>query len=393
MKITKETLLIILLFGILALITFFVLQRSTEETSYIPYSTYSDSIYGLKSLHDTLKKLKFRVERVRSNPYLLDPDLSALFLIQPRLTPNADSRAEIQTFVEQGGTLIIATTHNLNGLPADYGMQILRSGQPLIASYRLSPDPFFKDAPVDRFISLTTHEIRPTTHQSAPLYGAEGKHTIITRRIGAGRVFVLSCPYIFTNDGLGFEENATLVYNLITHLPPKSRIGFDEYHHGYYIHSTTSEHEREGVSDNIMGLFWQIPIGWALLYTGLLILIFLFLRGRRFGQPIEPNKSKRRLSSEYVFAMENLYRKGKKRAAILKHIRNEFRRTLTTTYNISPTLDIPTLTAEIAQRKPTIDPNELKSLLEALEQTTNPTEAQLLTFAQRVQRFQDHISR
>lgn len=393
MKITKKMRLIVLLFGILVLITFFILQRSTKDTAYIPYSTYSDSKYGLKSLYDTFKKLKFRVERVRSKPYSLDPDLSALFLIQPHLTPNADSRAEIQTFVEQGGILIIATTHNLNGLPADYGMQIIRTDQPLIVSYRLSPDAFFKDAPVDRFISLTTHEIRPINDQYAPLYGNQGKHTIITRRIGAGRVFVLSCPYIFTNNGLGFEENATLVYNLITHLPPKSRIGFDEYHHGHYIHQTTSEHQGERVSDNVMGLFWQIPIGWALLYTGLLILIFLFLQGRRFGQPIEPNKNNRRISSEYVFAMENLYRKGKKRAAILKHIRNEFRRNLTATSNISPTLDIPTLTAEIAQRKPTIDPNELQSLLEALEQTTDPTEAQLLTLAQRVQRFQDHISK
>jgi hypothetical protein len=88
--------------------------------------------------------------------------------------------------------------------------------------------------------------------------------------------------------------------------------------------------------------------------------------------------------------MENLYRKGRKRDAILEHIRNEFRRTLAAPWNITPTLDIPTFVDEIAKRKP-IDADELRSLLEALEQTIELSEHRLLTLAQRVEAFQDHI--
>jgi hypothetical protein len=388
MKITKEIFLIILLCAVLVIITFFVLQRSTQSTSSdTPYSTYSDSLNGVKPLYDTLKKLNFRVERVRAEPYTLSPNLSVLFLVQPHDVLKAETRVEMQAFVEQGGILVVATTQNLHGLVSDYGLQIVEAEKPLITSLRLSPNPFFEDTPVDHFISFTACGIHPVERELAPLFGVGTEYSLVTFRVGAGRVFVLSCPYIFTKHGLGFEENATLVYNLLTYLPPKSRIGFDEYHHGF--RSQTESRSRSGTGQ-LVRLFWGVPIGWALVYAGMLILIFLLLRGRRFGQPIEPDRSRRRLSSEYVLAMENLYRKGRKRDAILEHIRNEFRRTLAAPWNITPTLDIPTFVDEIAKRKP-IDADELRSLLEALEQTIELSEHRLLTLAQRVEAFQDHI--
>ena len=388
MKITKDISVIILLFAILILIMFFVLQRSTQSTSSnTPYSTYSDDSNGVKPLYDTLKKLKFRVKRVRAEPYTLPPDLSALFLVQPHDVLEAETRAEMQAFVEQGGILVIAATQNLHGLLSDYGLQIVEAEKPLITSLRLSPDPFFENTPVDHFISFTACRIHPVEREPAPLFGVGTEYSIITFRVGEGRVFVLSCPYIFTKHGLGFEANTTLVYNLLTHLPPKSRIGFDEYHHGFRIQT---ESQSRSLSGQLIGLFWRIPIGWALIYAGMLILIFLLLHGRRFGHPIEPNRSRRRLSSEYVLAMENLYRKGRKRAAVLAHIRNEFRRNLAAPWNITPTLDIPTFVNEIAKRKP-IDTDELRSLLEALEQTTELSEARLLTLAQRIEAFQDRV--
>jgi hypothetical protein len=388
MKITKEIFLIILLCAVLVIITFFVLQRSTQSTSSdTPYSTYSGSLNGVKPLYDTLKKLNFRVERVRAEPYTLSPNLSVLFLVQPHDVLKAETRVEMQAFVEQGGILVVATTQNLHGLVSDYGLQIVEAEKPLITSLRLSPNPFFEDTPVDHFISFTACGIHPVERELAPLFGVGTEYSLVTFRVGAGRVFVLSCPYIFTKHGLGFEENATLVYNLLTYLPPKSRIGFDEYHHGF--RSQTESRSRSGTGQ-LVRLFWGVPIGWALVYAGMLILIFLLLRGRRFGQPIEPDRSRRRLSSEYVLAMENLYRKGRKRDAILEHIRNEFRRTLAAPWNITPTLDIPTFVDEIAKRKP-IDADELRSLLEALEQTIELSEHRLLTLAQRVEAFQDHI--
>ncbi len=388
MKITKEIFLIILLCAVLVIITFFVLQRSTQSTSSdTPYSTYSGSLNGVKPLYDTLKKLNFRVERVRAEPYTLSPNLSVLFLVQPHDVLKAETRVEMQAFVEQGGILVVATTQNLHGLVSDYGLEIVEAEKPLITSLRLAPNPFFEDTPVDHFISFTACGIHPVERELAPLFGVGTEYSLVTFRVGAGRVFVLSCPYIFTKHGLGFEENATLVYNLLTYLPPKSRIGFDEYHHGF--RSQTESRSRSGTGQ-LVRLFWGVPIGWALVYAGMLILIFLLLRGRRFGQPIEPDRSRRRLSSEYVLAMENLYRKGRKRDAILEHIRNEFRRTLAAPWNITPTLDIPTFVDEIAKRKP-IDADELRSLLEALEQTIELSEHRLLTLAQRVEAFQDHI--
>jgi hypothetical protein len=197
-----------------------------------------------------------------------------------------------------------------------------------------------------------------------------------------GRIFVLSCPYIFTSAGLGHPENAKLIYNLLAYLPPKSKIGFDEYHHGFRL--ATEGHE----GNPLLRLFLSTPIGWAVLYAGMLIFIFLILEGRRFGQPIEADNSHQRLSSEYVFAMVHLYQKGGKRTAILEHIRNEFRLHLATRWDINPMLDTPSFVAEIARRQ-SIDADELQALLDELDKTTPLSETRLLALAKRVEAYCD----
>ena len=383
MKFSRDIFLVAVLFVVLSVIMFFVLPHVSPDTSPdAPYSTYSDYPEGAKVLYDLLKEFGFRVERIRAEPYVLPDNLAVLFLLQPHDTLEDQTRDEIRAFVERGGVLIVAGTDNLDELLLDYGVELVNAQVPLNTSFRLSSEPLFQYAPVNRFISQTDYAIHPVQRDVATLFGNGEDYSIVTSRVEGGRVFVLSCPYIFTRTGLGHAENAKLVYNLLTYLPRKSRIGFDEYHHGFRVYTESGE------SNGLIRLFLRTPLGLGFVCTGLLIFIFLILRGARFGQPVEIDASDKRLSSEYIFAMADLYQKNGQQSAILRHIRDEFRRSLASGWNINPTLDIPAFVDEIAKRKP-IDADELQTLLGELEQTTSLSEARLLTLAQRVEAYQN----
>ena len=112
-----------------------------------------------------------------------------------------------------------------------YDLQLSRAGQSLTVSTSLQP--LFEYPPVEYILSLTEQEIRSARSAVAPLFGVGRTHSVITFRAGRGRVFALSCTYIFTNRGLGEAENAKFIHNLLTYLPENAMIRFDEYHHGF----------------------------------------------------------------------------------------------------------------------------------------------------------------
>jgi hypothetical protein len=387
MRISRDLMLIVVLFAVLLVIMFFVLPRLGSDSSPdVPYSTYSKHFDGLNLFYKLVQKSGFRVERIRADPYRLPENLTALFLVEPSDPLNTEALDELRAFVERGGILIAAGTDTLDPLLRDYGLETVNTEKHLAISQRLSPEPFFQRMPVERFTSSTDWAIRPIEREVAPLFGVGFDYSVATFRLAEGRIFLLSCPYILTPAGLEHQENATLIYNLLTYLPHKARVGFDEYHHGYRVYTET----RRG-SDGMIRRLLRTPIGWAILYAGLLVFVFLILRGRRFGQPLEIDESRRRLTSEYVLAMVDLYRKSRKGTAILTHLRTEFRRKLASRWHIDPTLDIPTFVQELAKRKP-IDTEELQTLLEDLQRATPTSEARLLELTRRVEAFLKEMS-
>ena len=153
----------------------------------------------------------------------------------------------------------------------------------------------------------------------------------MTFRVGNGRAFFISCPYIFSYAGLKDDGNATFVYNLMTTLPRRARIGLAEYR--YYPFRQTHS------AAPPIHLLFKTPVGLGVVYIGLIVFLFLVLRGKRFGKPLVVEETHRRFSSEYVLAMTALYQKGNTRSAILKQIRDTFRSDLAARWNINPSIE------------------------------------------------------
>ncbi len=332
-------------------------------------------------LYSVLRALNFRVTKIEAaQPARLDR-LDVLFLWKLSETLDAEEIEDIHLFVKDGGILIVAGDHgSLDSLLFDYGLEMHRASKPLKISRRIPIDPIFPNRPVDEIYSTTNVAIQSMERDMAPLFGQEVDYSVVTFREGAGRVFFISCPDIFTYFGLKDERNAAFFYNLMTTLPHRARIGLAEL--DYYTFDSTE------TADPMFYLLFNTPGGLGFVYIGLIVFLFLILRGRRFGKPLVVEETHRRVSSEYVFAMTALYQKGNTRPAILKQIRDTFRFDLAARWRINSNLETATFVEEIARRKP-IDTDELQRLLTALESDGDISDARLLSLAKQVDAYYD----
>ena len=343
-----------------------------------------DSLVHESVLYRVMQKLKFRVTKIEAaQPARLDR-LDVLFLWDLRRELDKQEVEEIHQFVEDGGTLIVAGDHeSLKSLLLDYGLEMRKASNSLETSRRIPIEPIFPNRPVNEIYSSTDYAIQSSERDIAPLYGQGEDYSIVTFGEGEGRAFFISCPDIFYRNGLRDNRNATFLYNLMTTFPHRARVGLAEDY--YYAVGSASE------ANPLMYLLFNTAGGLGVVYSGVIVFLFLILRGRRFGKPLTLEDTHRRVSSEYVHAMTALYQKGDTRRAILKQIRDTFRSDLAARWHINPNLESTSFVEEIARRKP-IDTDEFLRLLTELEPRGTISEARLLSLAKQVEAYCDRAN-
>ena len=328
-------------------------------------------------LYRTLRKLKFRVTEISAiYPAHLDR-YDVLFLQDLNKTPTETEIHGIQDFVRTGGTLIVAGDKAiLNGLLNAYGLKLRGLSKKLEFSRRIPDNPFFPQHPVNEMRTRTDFAIETVERDVVRLYGSENDAVVVTLRDGQGRVFFMASSYLFHRDGLRYDGNSTFLYNLMSTLPRNARIGLAE--ERYYTVDSKS-------LNPFTALVFGTTFGLGAVYICLTLFIFLVLRGRRFGKPLDVHERNRRLSSEYVHAMTALYQKGNTRTEILKHIRERFKADLGSRWRVNPTLETSAFYEELVQHGAIDEDGELADLLTDLEPSSNISERQLLGLAKRVE--------
>ena len=342
-----------------------------------------DSFVDGTVLHRTLRKLKFRVTEISEiYPARLDRS-DALFLQNLHKAPTETEVKDIQDFVNTGGTLIVAGDNPLlNGLFNVYGLALRELPERQEFSRRLADEPFFMQYPIDEIRVRANSIIEPVERKGAVLYETEGGAAVMmTLRHGKGRAFFIASAYLFSVDGLRYDENnATFLYNLMSTLPRNARIGLAEKR--YYTVETQPPNPFAALMFGTRG-------GLAAVYVCLTLFVFLMLRGRRFGKPLDAQERRRRLSAEYVHAMTALYQKGDTRSEILGHIRDKFRADLGNRWRVNPNLDTSAFLEELTRRGAINADDELTHLVTDLEPSGDISEAQLLDIAKRVDAYRE----
>ena len=174
---------------------------------------------------------------------------------------------------------------------------------------------------------------------------------------GAGRIVVLSDPYMVANGGINLQDNLQLALNLVS--TPGRMIAFDEFHQGH------------GVTRNAFASYFAgTPVLAICGQIALLILVVLWTRGRRFGRPLPLPFVDRRSSLEFVASMAELQQRARAYDLAIENVYSRTRRVLARYAG----MDYNSPRAEIAKRvaaRSTIDANQLETLMRQSEDAIN----------------------
>lgn len=343
---------------------------------------FADSFVSNRVILDrTLRKLKFRVSEISAAyPARLDR-YDALFLQDIAKAPTETEVQDIKNFVNTGGTLIVVGENQaFSQLYSAFGLELRALKTKLWHAQRIPEERLFPQHPVDEVYTGTDTTIVPSGREVAVLYGRENDAVIVTLRDGEGRAFFIASDKLFSQYSLLKSGNAMYLYNLMSMLPDEARIGLAV--RRYYTSETKPPNP-------FAVLLFRTPGGLAALFICLTLFVFITLRGRRFGRPLDAQEKNRRLSSEYVHAMTALYQKGNTRPEILRHIRDMFKTDLGIRWRVNPNLDTPTFLEELAQRGVIDEADELTKLMTDLEPSEHISESQLLDIAKRVEAYRE----
>ena len=176
---------------------------------------------------------------------------------------------------------------------------------------------------------------------------------------GAGRVLLLSDPYMFANGGILLKDNLPLAINMLGGPQTSALIAFDEYHQG------------RGISRNAFASYFAgtavLPIAGQLV---LLVLVVLWTNGRRFGRPLPLPHVDRRSSLEFVASMAELQERSRAFDLAIENIYTRLRRVLARHSGVDYNSSRSEIAERIAERS-TIDRNELETLMRQCEEAIN----------------------
>jgi hypothetical protein len=175
---------------------------------------------------------------------------------------------------------------------------------------------------------------------------------------GAGRIIVLSDPYLVANGGLRLADNLQLALNVIA--GEGGLIAFDEYHQG------------RGASGNqLVAYFAGTPVLWMLAQGVLVVLALLWTRGRRFARPLPVPFVDRRSSLEFVASMAELQQRARAYDLAIENIYTRLRRVLVRYAGLSHNSPRSEIAARVGARSGKLDPTSLESLMRECEDAIN----------------------
>jgi hypothetical protein len=176
---------------------------------------------------------------------------------------------------------------------------------------------------------------------------------------GAGRIIVLSDPYMVANGGLRLADNLQLALNVLGSVG--GMIAFDEYHQ-----------DRAGTRNHLIAYFAGTPILWMLAQGALVVLVLLWTRGRRFARPLPVPFVDRRSSLEFVASMAELQQRARAYDLAIENIYTRLRRVLVRYAGLSHNSPRSEVAARVAARSSgKLDPVSLAQLMHECEDAIN----------------------
>ncbi|WP_339161350.1 DUF4350 domain-containing protein [Siminovitchia sp. FSL H7-0308] len=278
--------------GVIALLLLLVstyLLDMKEPKKYRDYDSESPSPTGLKAWYTYLKDEKNVVQRWRHSPEHLNVDSpnQTLIMVQPAFIPDGAEMDAYKQFMEAGNSIILWSMNpqgmfGLSTEPIDGDGNGKVSDQNkkehgAMISYR------------QRLIAAPDDQV---------LLNDEFGPIALKRQVGDGQLIVSLFPNWLENGQLMEEDHVSLVISLLNEAGG-DKVLFDEYIH------------REKGSGEALILYPQ----WFLLMMfqlGIMAILWLWYRGKRFGPVLIPREESVRFSDESIRAIAAWYIRGQR---------------------------------------------------------------------------------
>jgi hypothetical protein len=403
-------------------------QEKVQDFEILPNrSTYHNGPTGLRALHDFLSESGYKIIRWRETPKKLSSESGKLvttFVVvgQTQIPFSSDEGNSLHDWVAAGGRLVLID-RKLNDLapvslgwsisssalesPNDWidpassskmteGVTALQPVQPTIltssvqsvmpsrfaARLRIVPPP----APAEKGKSGVVFGIGPPPERRGGIGFGPGAGEVpeppppsagtipsppvpvvhiadksgallVDYSYGLGKVVILSDPYIVSNGGIKLDDNLQLAINAIT--ARDGVIAFDEYHQG------------RGVTENAFAAYFAgTPVLALAAQIGLLVLLMLWTKARRFGRPLPLPHVDRRSSLEFVASMAELQERSRAFDLAIENIYTRTRRVLARHAALDYNSSRSEIAARVAERS-SIDAHRLELLMRQCEEAIN----------------------
>ncbi|HEY0375462.1 MAG TPA: DUF4350 domain-containing protein [Pyrinomonadaceae bacterium] len=177
---------------------------------------------------------------------------------------------------------------------------------------------------------------------------------------GAGRVVLLSDPYVVANGGIRLADNLQLALNVVG-ADSGGVIAFDEYHQA-----------RAATGNPLFAYFSGTPVLWMVAQGALVVLVLLWTGGRRFARPLPVPAVDRRSSLEYVASMAELQQRARAYDLAIENIYTRLRRVLVRHAGLGHNSTRTEIAERVAARASgKLDPVRLEQLMRECEEAIN----------------------
>jgi hypothetical protein len=279
---------------------------------------------GAANLRDLLDDLGARTVIVQGERFApRDSGVSVLFLLGATEFVNDEDLAATRTFLQGGGTLVVATDLGLaeSGLLRAYGLSLGEVAPPGLYDAASVIDATARA----RQISFDRGRVLTLSDRWAPVMRTTGRTVAALTREGSGTLIVVGSLAPFVNELLPESDNGRFALSLAAAGFGTGRsIGFDEYHHGAHP------------SPELMAVLERTWLGRAMLLAGALVFVYLLWSGRRFGQALPADPRPPRSSLDYVHGFAGLLRRSGRDEIARDRLRRDLRTGLAARYGLDP---------------------------------------------------------
>jgi hypothetical protein len=388
MKRWRDLLLIVGLFGLLIVFIVYGPGSNEPEQQGKPGSAHSAAPEGALGLQRWLQTLGYDARNLEYSEWRIPDEAAVLFILDPgQERISAEDSAETLRWVRNGGTLVLAHTRPTTAFSANELLDELQAT--VVISDDIEPianatarQPLLSAPPVVSVPVETNSALELRRDDYLPLLTTRIGDSLVGVQEGRGYIYLTSTIYPFTNEGLQEPGSAPLLLNLLARAAPNAIVLFDEYHHGYRTPPT------------IRRVALQQGWGWTVLYTALVVGMYIVLTGRRFGRPVPLRADvARRSSAEYVQSLAMLFRRAGKQSYVLTHYHSQLKRRLARPYGFAPPESDDAFVAEL-QRYRGINDDQATRLRSLLAQLSSPaSEEQLVRLVRAADAFADEKGR